>query len=451
MASITRRGNAYRIAVLVSERVGGPKKFYKTWKPEAGMNKKQIEKELVLVAARFEEECFTQGSFEEGMSFNAFAKKWMEEHAERELKPTTIARYRTLLPRICAAIGKLKLLEITPRHIIELLANLAESGIREDGKYKCIVDLESVLMKKKMSRRALARLANISTSTLYQVEIGRNISKDTMKRVADALGLKEGSAFEKSGKSALSKQTQLHYFRLISSILSTAVYWQMIPDNPCRRVKAPKVDRRESRYLDDDEAKMLLACLEDEDIQFRTFIKTVLFTGLRRGEACGLKWGDFDLDEGIVHIERSLVYTPSTGIVLEKPKTKSSVRDISIPKSAVDMLKEYRKWQMKEIKKLGDRWFDNELVFPMWNGKPEDPNKVSNRFSNFIEKRGLPSISLHSLRHTNATLLISAGVDLKTVSARLGHAKLSTTFNVYTHSIMSANKKAADTMEEILS
>jgi integrase len=100
---------------------------------------------------------------------------------------------------------------------------------------------------------------------------------------------------------------------------------------------------------------------------------------------------------------------------------------------------------------LGDRWIDYDLIFPAWNGKPEDPSKASDRFRRFIEKSELPYVSLHSLRHTNATLLIAGGADLKTVSGRLGHARQSTTFDVYAHAIRSANDKAAELMDEILS
>ncbi|MGN0452086.1 MAG: tyrosine-type recombinase/integrase, partial [Acutalibacteraceae bacterium] len=100
--------------------------------------------------------------------------------------------------------------------------------------------------------------------------------------------------------------------------------------------------------------------------------------------------------------------------------------------------------------KLGDQWQENGKVFTQWNGKPIYPGTVSKWFSAFIKKNNLPPIHLHSLRHTNATLLIASGADLRTVSKRLGHSNMTTTSNIYTHAIKSADERAAELLGDIL-
>jgi integrase len=216
-------------------------------------------------------------------------------------------------------------------------------------------------------------------------------------------------------------------------------------------VNPPRPSRKEAKYLEDTDARHLLQELESEGIQFRTFVKLLIFTGMRRGEACGLKWEDIDLNQGVISVSRTLIYTRETGLSFELPKTESSIRKISISQNLIDTLKAYRDWQTNEKNKLADRWCDYDLVFSAWNGMPEIPNKSSQRFRAFIERSDLPNISLHALRHTNASLLISGGADLKTVSGRLGHAKQSTTFEIYTHLVNSANNRAAEIIDEILS
>jgi integrase len=113
-------------------------------------------------------------------------------------------------------------------------------------------------------------------------------------------------------------------------------------------------------------------------------------------------------------------------------------------------LKEYRKWQTEQRLAVGDQWEDCDQLFTQWNVKPAHPDTITKWFEDFIKQTDLPQIHLHSLRHTNATLMIAGGEDIRTVSKRLGHAQVTTTVNTYTHAIQSADAKAAETLENIL-
>ena len=114
------------------------------------------------------------------------------------------------------------------------------------------------------------------------------------------------------------------------------------------------------------------------------------------------------------------------------------------------MLKEYRSWQLQQRFMVGDIWEDNDRLFTSWNGRPIYPDTITDWFAKFMKKSGLPYVTLHSLRHTNATLMIAEGTDVCTVSKRLGHANTATTLNIYAHALKSKDQAAADTIENVL-
>lgn len=141
----------------------------------------------------------------------------------------------------------------------------------------------------------------------------------------------------------LSAKTIQHYHRFISSILQTAVQWQIILYNPCDRVKPPKVEQKESRFLDDVEVMELFHCLKKQPIQYKTLITLLVYTGMRRGEVCGLKWSDIDFNNQTITIQRALLYLPNKGIFEDTPKTNTSQRIIKVADTALQLLKEHKR------------------------------------------------------------------------------------------------------------
>jgi len=127
-------------------------------------------------------------------------------------------------------------------------------------------------------------------------------------------------------------------------------------------------------------------------------------------------------------------------------KTDSSVRTIRLREQALVMLKEFRKWQRKKRVAIGDRWTDCDRLFTRDDGTPIHPDSRSGWFREIISRIDLPQLSIHSLRQ-NITLLLAAGISLRTVSYRAGHAQTSTTANIYSHAIRSADEKAAEVLE----
>jgi integrase len=172
-------------------------------------------------------------------------------------------------------------------------------------------------------------------------------------------------------------------------------------------------------------------------------------TGMRRGEALGLTWPDVDLDAGQLAIRRTLV---QVGYRLEwsTPKTRYGRRTLSIDPGTVAALREHRARQAKERLVLGPAYADHELVFCREDGLPIHPERVTKVFQTHVRATRLPKIRLHDLRHGWASHAVAAGIDVRTISSRLGHADAGFTMRVYAHQVPEAEARAATRVAELL-
>ena len=452
MATIQKRGDTYRITVSCGYDLNGKQiRRTMTWAPEQGMTARQIKKELDRQAVLFEEKCRTGQVLDGNIKFADFAEKWFADYAEKQLKPTTVARYRLLMPRINAAIGHIRLDKLQPHHLMEFYDNLSEVGVREDIRYRSTVDFKALLKQRGITKRDLAKQAGVSVYVLDNLTRGNNVNTTSAHKIADTLHLPLDKVFlPAGGKDTLSVTTVLHHHRLISSMLDTAVKWQIIFSNPCARVVLPKNKRTEAVYLDEEQTARLLAALGQEHTQYQVIVKLLLYTGMRRGELCGLEWKDIDFERALIFIRRSSLYLAGKGVFEDETKNETSERCMKVSADVITMLRNWHAEQSRERLRLGDQWKDTDRLFTTWNGAPIRPDVISAWFHRFVTKNELPPIHIHSLRHTNATLLIAAGTNLQTVAKRLGHANTTTTSKIYAHAIKSADKAAAETLQDIL-
>ncbi len=194
----------------------------------------------------------------------------------------------------------------------------------------------------------------------------------------------------------LSNKTIQHHHRMISAMLNTAVRWQLIPSNPAQRVKPPKVQRTEAKYLDEKQTAKLIGLLDDAPVQNRMIILLLIYSGLRRGELCGLEWDDLDFEHNLMSVRRTSQYLPGKGIFTKETKTESSVRTIRLATRVFDLLRDFRRWQMERQLLMGDRWIGSNRLFTAENGGPVHPDNITKWFHDFIAKTDLPQISIHS-------------------------------------------------------
>ena len=415
------------------------------------MTARQIEKAVNEQAVLFEKKVLSGQVLDGSVNFADFTERWLSSYAEINLAPKTLSRYKAMLKRILPEIGHIKLDKLQPHHIIELNSSLSGDANRRGIAFLATQDFFDDFEKKSFTRDWLSQKTGKHINTIYNIFNKVPVAEPTAQIVCDVLGFKFDKAFEPSKPlKSLTNKTIAHHFRLVSTILSQAVFWQVIPSNPCTRVKPPKVTRTEAKFLDEKQTLELLQLLEKEPVMFRTMIKLFINSGLRRGELCGLEWKDIDWGNHMISVRRSSQYVSGMGIFTKTTKTISSDRTIKLPSQAFEMLKEYRAWQLEQRFKMGSQWEDHDRVFTQFDGKPVHPDTVTESLRKLIAKTDLPQISVHSLRHTNITLQIAAGIPLKTVSARAGHSSTNVTSLVYSHMIRSSEEKAAQVLEDIL-
>ncbi|MGG4340445.1 site-specific integrase [Paenibacillus lautus] len=264
----------------------------------------------------------------------------------------------------------------------------------------------------------------------------------------------EQDGSRKDDKSGGLSSTSIRFIhRILKDIFERAVEWKIIKSNPVSSVKRPKVSSSRVEVYTEAEVSDLLKALQNEPQHWRIMISLALTTGLRRGELLALEWDHINLDEGIIEVNQSLSYVNGENII-KPPKTKSSVRKVSIPEALISDLKEYQEQTISSKQNLADKWEghpDHFFVFSSWNGKPYYHTVPGTWFRRFLKRNHLKPIRFHDLRHTSATLLINQGVHAKTIASRLGHADIRTTMNIYGHALQSADKIAADTLNALLS
>lgn len=284
------------------------------------------------------------------------------------------------MKRVLPAIGHIRLNRLQPHPLMAFYNNLTEDGMRENNRYRVVVDLKALLQARSMTQADLERRSGVTVNKLIKLANSGSVYLPNAQKNADALEV-----------------------------------------------------------------------LREAPEQYRVMVVLLLYTGLRRGELCGLEWSDVDFAQGLLDVQRFSLYIPKQGIFTDETKNSASRRVIKLPPDALTMLRQFRAHQNEQRLMLGDQWKYSNRLFTAWNGSPLHPDTFSKWFSEFVKRYDLPPITAHSLRHTNTTLLIAAGVNVKTVSSHLGHATIATTANIYAHSIKSAEAAAADALQRVLS
>ena len=418
----------------------------KTVTPPTGMGKKKAEKWVQEQAVLFEQQVTNGLVLDSDMLLDDLIDRWFEEYANKQLKAKTLYDYRRMRGRISAGLGHLKVSKIKPAHVMAFYNNLEEKGVRRDSTYTATKALLKLLPRG--TRGELAKQAGIGQDTMRMVYAGKNVSRKTAEKVSAAVGLAFSKAFvehtKKDGK--LNNNSVIRYQAMLSSIFKKGVQWGLINENPCSRAEHPKAEEIDIRVLTEEEIPTLLDALSDAPPQYSVITQLALLLGARRGEICALRWSDIDFEKGTLSIKRTVQFIPGIGLVFNAPKTRRGKRCLRIGADCVELLQEYRRYQKAERFRIGSAWVrkvtlengkvvDNDMLFTKWNGEPMDPDIISSWFPKFLETHDLPDVNFHSLRHSNASILIAAHVSITTVSGRLGHAQTSTTLNYYASAI----------------
>lgn len=250
------------------------------------------------------------------------------------------------------------------------------------------------------------------------------------------------------GKGGLSPRSLIYIHRVLSEALNDAVRKQLISRNVAKDIRGFRARKYECKVFDKDTISKLLEAVKGEPV--RVAIALAALSGMRRGEVCGLKWEDIDVNRRTITIRRQLVPT-SKGDIFQEPKSKDSIRTIYISDILMNILLE-TKQQQNELKELlGNEYSDQNLVFCNDNGFPVSPSRFSHNFKYILKKHGFEHIRFHDLRHSCATLMLTLGVPLKVTSGMLGHSTVGITADLYSHVLDDMQKSAVQKIDSAFS
>jgi len=245
----------------------------------------------------------------------------------------------------------------------------------------------------------------------------------------------------------------LKHLANLNQMLENAVKTGLIMRNPLTAVECLTVTRHEITTMNEIDIHLLLEYARKSP--YYQLFYTLMFTGMRRGEALALKWEDVDLLLLKISINKSMCYlnTANQGarILIKPPKTAKLRRFISITPSNAVVLREYYQKQNEKRQSLGlPVLTDNDFVFATYDGKPYLPNSITHAWIKLTRHAGLPGVRLHDCRHGYASLLLRQNVHPSIVANQLGHASVRTTLDIYSHSIPALQEAAATKFDDIV-
>jgi integrase len=313
-------------------------------------------------------------------AFESFFTHWIDEHATRRCAPKTIERYAELGRYAMKDLGATQLKELTTAQIQQTIHRLTDSG---------------------------------------------------------------GAVTESFPRGKpLSAKTVRHVGTLLHTCLADAVRLGHLVINPMadRRVILPKLLKRKPPVVDIE--KLTLMFNRARGTRLFAFVVVASATGCRRGELLALEWSDINFETGVMMITKSLEQT-KRGLRVKSTKS-GEPRDIGIPDEALDVLREHRVEQDRDRALYGADYEDHNLVFCQPSGAYYSPDRVGARVSELMRKAGLHGVSLHALRHSHCSILLSKGVPVPVVAERLGHANQNITLSIYSHALPKDKRAAAN-------
>ncbi|MGH8988720.1 MAG: tyrosine-type recombinase/integrase [Acidimicrobiales bacterium] len=294
---------------------------------------------------------------------------------------------------------------------------------------------------------------DLSPTTLrtYRAQIDRTIRPRLGRLPLVSLTSKHLDDLYRALKDAgRSPKTVRNYHAILSAALHQAVRWGWIGTNVAERAKPPRISQRRVEAPSIETVRAVIEEAETRDPRQAPLLVLAALTGMRRGELCALRWSDVDLERGVIDVSRSVAVV--SGGITEKGTKTHQARRVALDPVGVGLLTQHRARATSWAEQAGGKIADDGFVFsPYVDGlKPFRPDNVTSFFGRVRDAVGALDVRLHDLRHFTATQLIGAGVDVRTVAGRLGHADPSMTLRVYSHMIEERERAAAAIMGSVM-
>ena len=241
--------------------------------------------------------------------------------------------------------------------------------------------------------------------------------------------------------------TGVKVYTILHSLFKMAYITDVVIINPMDKVERPKPRKGEIKDKDveaysAEDVQRIFRALENESLKWRTLMRLLIDTGIRRGECCGLQWKDIDYDAGTITIRGNLCCTPQKGIYLDTPKS-GKVRTIDVDPEIMELLRELR------LEQAGHAI--SKYVFTQQNSpEPMHPQSPARYMQKFSQRYGIPGLHPHKLRHTFASIAITNGANVASVSEKLGHSDKAVTLRMYTHADQESMRRASQIFRDAL-
>ena len=266
------------------------------------------------------------------------------------------------------------------------------------------------------------------------IKLNKLTGRDIQKLYKDLMENGRLRKAQKSKQPGLSSTTVRGIHMMLHNALDRAVKERLILRNPTEDCIIPKVQKQEMKILHPEDMKAYLEAAEKRGVLPMFYLELV--SGIRKGELVALRWEDLDVEHRTISVSKQALGGLGKELVVNRPKTENSIRAISIPQDAVDLL-------VREHEKHPE----NPYLFPSpLTGGMYHPDSVVNLHKKILKDAGLEHIRFHDLRHTFATMALQNGVDVKTVSNMLGHYDAGFTLRTYTHATRQMQEQAAEKM-----
>lgn len=468
MASIRKRGETFTITCYMGyDENGKQRKKTTTYRPPEGVTPGKAEKLAKQFAATWEDKIRGYVSLDENRTFYDLAEWYYENIAPQTLKPNVRIDHKSMVyTYVMPTLARVKLKDITPVMLDTLFQNMATNGrVKDTYRLKDGVTLPKQGRRGAPSISQLSIDTGLSRATITRVSQGHGIEKINAQKIADAMQVKFSDMFESDIEDRSLKANSVSRIkRCLSSIFTAAVHKEIMRRNPVSNTVLIKHEPAATSWLDEQQALQLIQALDEQpDFQFKVMINTLLFTGMRGGELCGLQWKDVDFEHAVIYIRHTLAYIRNVGqprgqrkdthgnasvYELQSTKTRSSERYVAVPASLLDLLKQHKQQQDEYRAQCADAWIDNDMVFTGAFGKFYAEPLLNKKFKAIACKMGFSDeLHIHSLRHTTASLLINADVPAKVIAEQLGHASAQITQDIYSHIFASSRARAAQALD----
>ena len=367
-----------------------------------------------------------------------FLDEWLETRRS-QLRPSTWATYRRYCDtHIVPRIGSVRLADLDPGHLTRMYADMTSSGRRPLRHGRPIEVVETAISLKAQGCTWEQVAERLSERFPDEGPFSRHSAAGIVRRHSEALAPADHA-------DGLSARTVTQAATIVKRSLKDAVRWGRLARNPADAVDAPRRQLRPELQV--WEAETLSAFLHHAEIngdQLASLWEFMASTGVRRGEALGLRWCDLDLDAGVAAIVRTWVTVGHVPTVSE-PKTAAGRRPVRLDTHTVSLLRSHRREQLTQRSLLGlGKPPSDGVVFCDQRGLPLHPDRVSREFLRRCVSWDMPVIPLHGLRHTWATLAMRNGVHPRVVQERLGHSNIAVTLGTYSHVAPVMHEEAAE-------